>query len=598
MTGNKTQRQWIGLSYRFATMLIALLFIATGKVKAQTPYFKINDKTLTFYSVDGKDTQGGTKITEWGTYVKETNKEINPTWASENIRKNITTVIFDLSFAAVRPTSCFNWFKSFINLSDIQGIENLNTEEVTNMNGMFYECSSLYNIDVSHFNTAKVTDMAQMFGHCTSLQNIDVSHFVTSEVTDMNGMFAMCWYLKSIDVSNFNTSKVTNMNAMFAMCSSLTDLDVTNFNTAQATTMSNMFFSCSSLTNINLKNFNTEKVSDFENIFASCSSLTTLDLTNFNTNQATNMKGMFESCGSLKTIYASDKFVVDNVTTSTDMFKDCNVLVGVIPYDAEKLDKKWANNVTGYFMPYYQINDTKYPALGDKVALHLEDENTFAAQAPFNINEGSYTRHKMASDWGTVCVPFVINTEDASTNCTFYQLNNISNDAIEISQISDATIAAGVPVIVKRNEGVIDLYVAAVKDDDKGTGVVTAPQNGTTTNHLEGTFVNQKVSKKCYFLAKNKFWYVGQIAEDGEIKGVHVYPFRAYLTCPDDAQQPNSLNIVVKDETNSVENPMTVDSLFSDKAEYYDAAGRRIHTLQKGLNIVRVGGQTRKVIIK
>ena len=330
-------------------------------------------------------------------------------------------------------------------------------------------------------------------------------------------------------------------------------------------------------------------------MFQGCNLLTSLDLSSFKTDMVDDMNYMFQTCPNLTTIYASDKFIVDNETTSEDMFKNCNNLVGVIPYDATKLDKEWANNVTGYFMPYYEDKDGKHPIYdkdGKKtISLHLYNQNPFYTQTTFNIDEGSYTRESMVSDWGTVCVPFV--TDVANSNCTFYQLSSMGTDAIEILPISSEEIPAGTPVIVKRNDGEKDLKVIA-----KACEIVADPVNQTEANHLEGTFQNQKVSKKCYFLAKNKFWYVGQIAEDGEIKGVHVYPFRAYLTCADDAQQTNSLNIVVKDETNSVETPVAIDSLFSDKAEYYDAAGRSIPTLQKGLNIVRVGGQTRKVMIK
>lgn len=443
MTGNKTQRQWIGLSYRFATMLIALLFVATGKVNAQTAYYSFDGSTMTIYY--GSQIPSGCKaVGDWNA----------PNWLSKTTAYSIeqdkaTKIIFDKSFSKATPTSCRQWFYKFSKVTAIEGLENLNTEKATNMHAMFSYCSGLSTIDLSNFKTDEVSNMAEMFYGCTKLNKIDVSKFNTSNVEDMSGMFNFCSALNSLDVSNFNTSKVTNMNLMFSSCWYVSSLDLTSFDTSNVTQMNGMFQGCYLLNSLDLSSFNTIKVDD--------------------------MNYMFHSCPSLTTIYASDQFKVDKVTTSTDMFKDCSSLVGVIPYDQAKLDKEWANNVTGYFMPYYQINDTKYPALGDKVVLHLEDENTFEAQAPFNINEGSYTRHKMASDWGTVCVPFVINTEDASTNCTFYQLNNISNDAIEISQINDATIEAGVPVIVKRNAGVTDLYVAAVKDDTKGTGVVTAP---------------------------------------------------------------------------------------------------------------------------
>ena len=569
MTGNKTQRQMTGLSYRFATILIALLFVATGKLQAQTPCWRVDGSTLTFYCISGSDTQGGEIITEWGTLIQSPKKEIDPNWVSDKNKANITTVVFAPSFASARPTSCFNWFKGFTKLTEIQGIENLNSENVTNMNSMFYECTSLKKLDVSGLNTGEVTNMGYMFYGCSNLNSIDVSSFNTSKVEIMDGMFAHCYSVRSINVTNLNTSNVISMIGMFGACFYLEEL--------------------------NLLDFDTEKVKDMSNMFFNCTYLTTLDLSNFNTSTVQNMESMFSYCYKLKTIYASDKFKVDNVTESTEMFKDCSSLVGVIPYYEKKLEKEWANNVTGYFMPYYEDKDGKHPiynnGLKKVTRLDLYNENPFYTQTTFNIDEGSYTRQSMLSEWGTVCVPFVIDV--AQSNCTFYQLTSVGKDAIEISPITEDEIAAGKSVFVKRNDGETDLKVIA-----KPCEIVADPANEMEANHLEGTFQDKKISKKCYFLARNKFWYVGQIADDGEIKGVLVYPFRAYLTCDDNAQPANSLNIVVKEETSGVENPVTIDSLFSDKAEYYDVAGRRIDALQKGLNIVRVGGQTRKVIIK
>ena len=61
------------------------------------------------------------------------------------------------------PRACYYWFYELKNLTYIKGIENLNTEKVTNMRSMFSVCSALTSLDLSNFNTANVTNMAYMF---------------------------------------------------------------------------------------------------------------------------------------------------------------------------------------------------------------------------------------------------------------------------------------------------------------------------------------------------------------------------------------------------------------------------------------------------
>jgi len=51
---------------------------------------------------------------------------------------NIKRVIFDPSFANARPTNCYAWFFGCKDLTVIEGLEYLNTENVTNMGGCFF----------------------------------------------------------------------------------------------------------------------------------------------------------------------------------------------------------------------------------------------------------------------------------------------------------------------------------------------------------------------------------------------------------------------------------------------------------------------------
>ena len=165
---------------------------------------------------------------------------------------------------------------------------------------LFGECDLLTNIDLSNFNTENVTNMNSMFYGCSSLTHLNLSNFNTENVTDIGCMFDGCSSLTNLNLSDFNTEKVTNMSGMFHGCSSLTNLNLSNFNTENVTTMNGMFYGCSSLTNLNLSNFSTENVTNMNGMFYGCSSLTNLNLSNFNTENVTNMNSMFAGCKSLK----------------------------------------------------------------------------------------------------------------------------------------------------------------------------------------------------------------------------------------------------------------------------------------------------------
>ena len=184
--------------------------------------------------------------------------------------------------------NCGNMFSGGTNLTSIDFGESFNTENVTNMSEMFWECSNLTSLNLSNFNTSNVTNMSNMFVGCSSLTSLNLSNFNTSNVTDMRSMFFNCRSLTSLNLSNFNTSNVTNMNGMFVSCSSLTSLNLSNFNTSSVTNMSNMFIGCSGLTCLNLSNFNTSNVNDMRYMFCDCSRLTSLNLYNFDMSGLTN----------------------------------------------------------------------------------------------------------------------------------------------------------------------------------------------------------------------------------------------------------------------------------------------------------------------
>ena len=359
----------------FPLMLLMLLLLPAGmvaqKAASSSKYiatYESSTQTLTF-----KENVGET-LPENSAWVedKQTVAAINTKLGNGTI----VHIVFDKSFRTYTPTSLRRFFEDLTKLETITGLEYLNTENVTDMGHMFYSCSSLTSLDVTHFNTENVTDMSYMFSDCSSLTSLDVTHFNTAKVTDMSAMFYSCSSLTSLDVTHFNTENVTDMSYMFSDCSSLTSLDVTHFNTAKVTDMSAMFYSCSSLTSLDVTHFNTANVTNMSRMFSSCSSLTSLDvrnfntanvmnmngmfsysvaltslyLTNFNTEKVTNMEDMFSGCKALTTIYASSKFVTTRVTKSSGMFNKCEKLKGEVVWKKDKAtDKTYAKIEGGYF---------------------------------------------------------------------------------------------------------------------------------------------------------------------------------------------------------------------------------------------------------
>ena len=277
-----------------------------------------NGKTLTFYYDTQKATRPGTK---WGIKEKHEGTSI-PAWAGIYKSPNTTTTqaVIDPSFKDFRPKTTACWFNQLQALTQITGIEHLNTSEVTDMNAMFYECKALTQLNVTKFDTKKVTDMGRMFFNCSTLTQLDVTKFDTKNVTDMSAMFADCKALTQLDVTKFDTKNVTKMSYMFFGCSGLTQLDVTKFDTKNVTDMSSMFNSCSLLTQ--------------------------LDVTKFDTKKVTDMQLMFHGCFALTTIYCNDTWTCGN---SKDMFVACPKLKGAASYDESKTDVAMANPNTGYF---------------------------------------------------------------------------------------------------------------------------------------------------------------------------------------------------------------------------------------------------------
>jgi len=200
-----------------------------------------------------------------------------PGWWSTH-RYEIKKVVFEASFANARPTSCYYWFCNCSELTDIEGIENLNTENVTNMRGMFFNCPNLSSLDLTNFSTGNVTDMNSMFGYC-QLSSLDLTSFNTANVTNMYHMFFGCSALKSLDLTNFNTANVGDMDFMFQGCSALTTIYASEMFVTDQVEGYDMFKYCTNLKDYSVREIDSKyanyKTGYFSKLVGKTSLLTT-----------------------------------------------------------------------------------------------------------------------------------------------------------------------------------------------------------------------------------------------------------------------------------------------------------------------------------
>ena len=478
----------------------------------------------------------------------------SPKWDAQ--KEKIKTVVFDASFANIRPTSCYRWFDGCKNLTNIEGIENLNTENVTHMNSMFNECTALKSLDLTNFNTAKVTNMSYMFYNCSALASLNVSKFNTAEVKDMDFMFYNCSTLTSLNLSNFNNAKVTTMISMFDGCTKLESLDLSNFNTANVKDMTQMFYNSNALT----------------------------------------------------TIYASDNFVTGQVTTSINksinMFSGCNELIGAIKYAGNNTnDKDYANYKTGYFTKLVGKNgNDKIGATGEVLtaeSLALDDDKDFVAYEPFAAKTASYKRKmKAGTTWGTLCLPFEVSLDGQNFRAFKLLSADEGTNTIELEEIT-TNIAAGTPVIIKMTNGATDLNFSVENKDITKDAQTTATADNNY--QLQGLYAKKIFAKgqddNCYIVKGNKLRNPSKLLENTKVQEVNCKAFRAYMV-DNNSSTPAGAKMysIGFDETATAIDNLNTNA--DDKAIYYDLRGHRLNGPQKGINIVKRGNKTMKVIIK
>ena len=236
--------------------------------------------------------------------------------------------------------SCNSLFYGYKGTSVDDLIRPNDTENVTNMNYMFFSCTFLTSIPA--LDTSKVTTMSNMFQYCnrlTAIPQLDTSNVIympytfndcqglttipqldTSKVTNMQYMFYNCQYLTTIPL--LDTSKVTNFMYTFTNCPKLTAIPP--LNTSNATTMNGMFMNCSSLTTIPA--LDADKATNLGYMLSGCSNLKSILMTNIGADFSISASTKFERedllviLNNLKTVTSSKTLYMgaDNLAKLTE----------------------------------------------------------------------------------------------------------------------------------------------------------------------------------------------------------------------------------------------------------------------------------------
>jgi len=349
---------------------------------APLPYSVYENETLTFYYDKLKDVRTGTIYCPIG----------RMDWA-EN-KTNVKKVVFDASFSDTYPSSTGSWFYGMTNLSEIIGIEHLNTSKTLYMDYMFAKCSSLARLDLSHFDTSSLQGSSKMLSDCVGLEELYISSTMGNlaenscegvgrvepceiiapagfdfNVDSSNGYFFwkngfFKWEGKELAILsndkmtltfhrgawNVNDGETTysidndsNNPAWYAERVNVTKVVFDpSFADARPTSCFGWFRGMSNLENIEgIEYLNTEEVKTMSYMFNSCEKLKTVDVTHFNTEKVEKMGYMFMNCTGLESIDISG-FDYSANTSCYRMFYNCTNLRDV------KLGE-WKNNTNDQY---------------------------------------------------------------------------------------------------------------------------------------------------------------------------------------------------------------------------------------------------------
>ena len=314
------------------------------------------------------------------------------------------------------------------------------------------------------------------------------------------------------------------------------------------------------------------------------------------TNTYVDGQGVMEFKGTLKTI-GKDAFLncsgftgnltIPNSVTSigTSAFEGCSGFTGVEFQSVPQIGSSTFN----------QVNCSKTVVLSD-------DSYVYTGENPYfpEVQSATYTRRGIKNQFGTLVVPFDVNGMGADYD--LYKLDQVLDYELVLRKVDEddngGIVPAGTPVVFRLHDGLAGNHTLTLTASNTTVSGQLEERSEDNDFQLVGTYETIELYDSDYFISNNMFFCAYDAKTWAE--GVKVAPFRAYLSHnPWSSAKAQTLSIRIADEDDDVTAVETLNAITDGTAEYYDMNGRRINSLQKGVNIVKYGnGKTLKVNIK
>lgn len=445
----------------------------------------------------------------------------------------------------------------------------------------FKDCLLSGHLDIA-YNVTEIGDYA--FSGCTSLTKLtltsslqrigayafsgckwlDCELAIPSSVTEIgDGAFKDCTYLSGKLILPANLKKIGSKT--FENCKFFTGTLVIPNSVTEIG--QDAFSDCSRFTGLSLPN-NLRKIG--YGAFARCTSFT----------GPLSIPETVKEIGSYA-FYNCPKFTGDFILPSalesigTDAFantQDKNRLV------FQSLPKGMQNG-------YHDCKMRRYVNLSD-ASYVSDDANVYAY-----LDGASYVR-TMTNTWGSLVLPYeIVFPSDAPYSV--FTIEKMTNDEVVLKRCT-FKMMPGVAYIVRRDGEEKTLNFQT----DRAAQIRMKMQLAEVGNlKFSGTYQAKEVTDG-YILAQDRFWDVAKLKTAApETQAVMVGPFRSWLEGTTANTSP-SLSMRIGDSTTGIDNVAPLEMLNANDAEYYDLNGKRLDAPMKGVNIVKRGNKTMKVIIK
>lgn len=223
--------------------------------------------------------------------------------------------------------------------------------------------------------------------------------------------------------------------------------------------------------------------------------------------------------------------------------------------------------------------------------VNLSDASYVSDDAYAYLDGASYVR-TMTNTWGSLVLPYdMLLPSDAPYSV--FTIEKMTNDEVVLKRCT-FILNPGVAYIVRRDGEEKTLTFSP----DRSVEIRMKMQPTEVGNlKFSGTYQAKEVTDG-YILAQDRFWNVAKLkAAAPETQAVMVGPFRSWLEGTTANTSP-SLSMRIDDSTTGIDNVAPLEMLNANDAEYYDLNGKRLDAPMKGVNIVKRGNKTMKVIIK